>query len=118
MLHHEVGQAVLRGAAVDQPGDIRVIQLRQDLALLPEAAHYGRRVPVASDQLDGDPLSVLLVVPLGQVDGAHAAVADLAQDPVGADAATPHRLGPGLRQREGPHAGLQKLVRRGVGSEQ
>ena len=121
VLHDEVGKSFLGGAAVEQTGDVGMVQLRQDLALLPEPAHHGAGVRVAPHQLDGDALAVLLVVPLGQVDGAHAAPPDLAQDPVGTDARAGPRLGPALgrRAKQGRAAGgLQELVGLGRGGEE
>ena len=86
VLHDEVGAAVLGGAAVEQLGDVRVVEVGEDLALGAEAADDLVRVHAAPDELEGDLLLELLVGPLRQVDRAHAAPAELAHHPVGADA--------------------------------
>ena len=73
----EVGNAVLGRSAVEQPGDVRVIQARQDLPLVTEALPDGVRVHAPLDQLNGHLLAILIIRPVGQVDRAHAAPADL-----------------------------------------
>ena len=37
VLHHQVGLAVVGGAAVEERGDVGMLEARQDLPLLPEA---------------------------------------------------------------------------------
>ncbi len=86
VLHHEVGAAVVAYAAVVQPGDVGMLQGGEDLALVAEAAQDLVGVHATLDQLDGDPLLELLVRAVGQVDGAHAASADLLEYPVRAQA--------------------------------
>jgi hypothetical protein len=61
-----------------------VIEVREDLPLGPEAEDDHLRQP-PPDHLYGDLLLVLVVRPHGEVDVAHAAPADLADDPVGTD---------------------------------
>jgi hypothetical protein len=85
VLHHEVGQAVGRGAAVEQPGDVRVVEARQHLPLGAEALQPLVAAQVAADHLEGDLL--LVVVHAGrEVDGAHAAAPEQPPDLIGADA--------------------------------
>ena len=86
VLHHEVGAAVVAYAAVVQPGDVGMLQGGEDLALVAKAAQDLVGVHATLDQLDGDPLLELLVRAVGQVDGAHAAPADLLEYPVRAQA--------------------------------
>ena len=68
VLHDEVGAAVLGGAAVEQLGDVRMVEVGEDLALGAEAADDLVGVHAAPDELDRDPLLELLVGPLRQVD--------------------------------------------------
>ena len=72
-------------AAVEQAGDVRVLEPRQDLALRAELPH-ALGVEQAAHHLDGDLLQELVVVALGQVDGAHAALAEHRHELVGAQA--------------------------------
>ena len=57
-----------RGAAVDQPRDVGMVQRRQDLALVAEALEQERVGEAAADDLDGDALPELAVVTLGEID--------------------------------------------------
>ena len=61
VFHDEVGQAVVGRAAIDQPRDVRMIELRQNLALVAEAAQDVVRIEPALDELDRDFLPVLVV---------------------------------------------------------
>ena len=51
VLHHEIGQAVFRGPAINQPGNVRVIQVGEDLALHHKALDDRIRVHAALDEL-------------------------------------------------------------------
>ena len=75
VLHDEVGDALVRGAAIEQAGDVPVVQAREDLALGPQAVVIGPGDQVRSHQLHRD---LVLVLPdaLGEVHLAHAAAAD------------------------------------------
>src|SRR5665213_1795019 len=86
ILHGEEGDAVGGGPAVEQAGNIRVIQICEDLALVAEAAQDFLGVHAALDDFEGDLLDVFLVVAEGEIDGAHAAAAYLADDAIGAEA--------------------------------
>jgi hypothetical protein len=83
-LHGEVRQPVGGHAALEQSRDARMLEQRQDPALLEEAAEHSRRGPL--DQLDRGPLLELPVGPLAEIHGAHAAPAEQPDDPPGADA--------------------------------
>jgi hypothetical protein len=48
VLHNEVGQAIVSGAGVDQPGDVGMLQTRQDAALLLQAVRRENR-PVRTE---------------------------------------------------------------------
>ena len=84
VLHHEVGKALGRGAAVEEPRDVRMVQRGEDLPLVAEAADDQLRVHAAADHLDGDRVLEIAGAP-GQIDRAHAAASDAALDHVGAD---------------------------------
>ncbi len=84
-LHHKVGHAFFRRAAIEQPSDVWMIEAGQDLPLVLETIDDEIRVPARSEQLDGDLLLVLVVRADGSVDLTHAANADLPRDLIGAD---------------------------------
>jgi len=77
ILHDEVGDAALGNAAVDQPGDPRMLEPGEDAPLFAEAFGDERR-EVGVDQLDRDFLLVKAVVAQPAPDLAHAADADAA----------------------------------------
>jgi hypothetical protein len=85
-LHDDVRQPFGRGAAVEQAGDVRMIELGENLPLAPKTPQDKVRVQPGRDQLDSGGDFVLVVVALGKIDRAHAAVADLANEPVRAGA--------------------------------
>ena len=85
-LHHEIRLALCADAAVQQGGDIGMLQAGQDLALAQEAFARHLRVRAAADQLERGLLRVGAVVALDQVDGAHAAAAQDADHAPCADA--------------------------------
>src|SRR3546814_932025 len=80
-LHDEGGAASGGAAAVEQGGEAGVLELGEDAALVAEA-----RQQVAADamanHLDRHVLLELAVVALAEVNRAHAAAADLADDTV------------------------------------
>ena len=78
MLHDQIRLAARRGAAIEQTRDVRMLQIGQNLPL---AGKMDKSFTVgdATDQLDGDALIEVPVVALGQVDGSHAANANLMQ---------------------------------------
>ena len=82
-LHHDVGQAVFVADLVDRH-HMGVIDRRRRPALAQESARRGRVAGFRRMQhLDGDVAAELLVA--GQVDAAHAALADQTHDGVAAD---------------------------------
>jgi hypothetical protein len=85
-LHHQIRQAVRRAAAVEQARDVRVIQAGEDLPFGAEPPHDRLGVHSALEDLQGDALVEDVVVAHGQEDRAHAALAELAHEPVGAQA--------------------------------
>ena len=84
-LHDEVGPSRLGGAGVEDAGDARVVHEGEGLALGLEAGHHFLRLHAQLDDLEGHPARHRLHL-LGQVDDAHAALAQHLEEPVGADA--------------------------------
>ena len=115
---HEVGASDCRLAAVEQAGDRRMLEARQDLAFEAETlGDVAAAVTTESriDHLDRHLLLVGAVVPDGAVDAAPAAVADFLEQPIGADAAG--RAHP-LDRRDLCRRGLEEGGGAGVGLEQ
>ncbi len=86
VLHDEVRLARLVDTAVEEARDVRVLERRQHLPLDAEAPLQIGVGDGAPDDLDRDLLLELAVDALGEVDRAHPAPPELAQDPVGAEA--------------------------------
>jgi hypothetical protein len=85
IVHDEVGRALLGRATIQELGDVGVVQVGQDLPLGAKAAENGLRIHAALDQLDRHLLLVLIIGAHRQIDGSHAAAADLACHLVRAD---------------------------------
>ena len=83
-LHDEVGAAGGGGAGVEDAGDVGVVHHGQGLALGLEAGDDVLRVHAGLDDLERDAAADGLEL-LGHVDDAHAALADLFEQLVGAD---------------------------------
>ncbi len=84
-LEREPGLAVVGDAGVIQPRDVRVLERREDLALARQALGQPRALPRAVRQLQRDAALLQQVGALGQPHAGHAAAAELADEPVGAD---------------------------------
>jgi hypothetical protein len=80
IIHDEVRKAVFGGAAIQECGYIRVVEVGQNLPLMAEAAENGVSIHSALDELDRNLLLILSVCSDRQVDGSHATVPDLSQD--------------------------------------
>ncbi len=93
-LHHEIRQSLRGGAAVEQSGDIGMLEARQDLALIAEALHHKGRILTDSDQLDRDLLLIRIIGSDRTVDIAHASRADLLDELVRTDVLAHPRVGP------------------------
>ena len=65
-----------------------MIQIREDLHLVSKAPPDRFAMKAGVDELDCNLLPVMFVVPFCEIDGPHASVTNLAQDPVGADASS------------------------------
>ena len=105
VLHDEVRNAFVGDAAVVEVGDVGVVQLREDLALAPEPAQQLGRGEVGRDELDRDAMLELPVGALGEVHGAHPALADDVEEAVRAELPArqrrrrPARVGEGAFER-------------------
>ena len=104
-LHDEERPAAVGGAGVEDPRDVRVVHQGQGLALGLEAGDDLLGVHARLDDLERD-LAMDRALLLGEEDDAHAALAELADDRVGADA----RAGP-----LGDRAGRVRFSRAGSG---
>jgi hypothetical protein len=109
-LHDEVRQPRLGRAAVQQPRDIRMIEAREDLALVAESLHDVRRVVARSDQLDGNLLLVRVIRASCPIDLAHSAGAYQLDQAIRADVPTD----PGVRHELGRGGGrrIQEFIAR------
>jgi hypothetical protein len=67
-LHH----AIREHAAIEKPGDVGVLQARQNAPLSEEAAQHGAGIHAVLDDLDGGALLELAGVALAQIDRSHA----------------------------------------------
>ena len=84
VLHHQVRPIFFRRAAVEQARDVGMIERRQNLSLVAKATHDKVRVHAAANQLDCDLLSILIIIAFAEINRAHAAASELANDFVGA----------------------------------
>ena len=117
VFQRDEGLAVAGDAAVQEVGDVGMLQRGQDAALFGHALRQARAVRAgAGQQLQRDLLARIAIVALGQVDHAHAAFAQQPQDAVLARlrrvdaAAFLQRRRPGLQP-----AWRQRIVRPGAG---
>ena len=78
VLHHHVRQLIVRGAAVEQARDVRVIEVGEDLTLDAEAAPTVRPIRTSAHNLDRDFLPVLVVHARREVYRPHAPVSQFA----------------------------------------
>jgi hypothetical protein len=86
ILEREVRRTVVRDAAVMQLGDMRMDEAREEFAFAQEAlAHLGTD-EIAAHTLERHALDEIAVLAFGQVDAAHATLAEQAQQAVGTDA--------------------------------
>lgn len=86
VLHDDVGRAVGGCAAIEEAGDVGVVERGEDLAFGAEAGeHFRHEEEGGADDFDGDGFFELFVVAFGEEDGAHAASAEEALDGVGAE---------------------------------
>ena len=69
-----------RHAAIEQTRDVRMLERREDPALVPKSLQGERAASAGADDLDGDLLLECLVGAGGEIDDAHAAMSELAED--------------------------------------
>ena len=117
VLHHEVRQPMLVGAAVEQTRDAGMIEPRQRPALLLEARQDLLGVEAAPQQLDRDTLFEH-VDARRQVDDPHAAAADLALEHVRTEAPAGRRHLIVERRQRAQDRAMDHRRTRGVGGEQ
>ena len=112
----DIRRAVFGRAAIEQPGDIGMLQMRENLSLAPEPRNRGAAVQVELECLDRDLLVELGIVADREVDRTHAAVAKGTHDPIGSDAPARRRHVDAGGSRGGPfdHTGQAAAS---VGSE-
>src|SRR5690606_17165319 len=85
VLHDEIGRAFRRGTAVQETRDVGMIEVGEDLAFAEQPLfRLGIDEPVANE-LDGDLLAEALVRPFRQVNDAHPAAPEDADDAIGPD---------------------------------
>src|SRR5687768_13626922 len=92
VLHHEVGQTVLGGAAVEQAADVRMIECRQDLSFFAKPAEDEVSVHPALDQLDRGCFIKLVIGARCFVHRAHTTASDLPLNSISAESAPDHRI--------------------------
>ena len=81
-LHHQERSAPLVRPTIEKTTDVRMLQLREDLAFAVETLP---RLPIGErqrQQLEGDLLFEGAIVSLGQIDSRHAAAGDFANDAI------------------------------------
>lgn len=124
-LHGEPRIAVRVDTAVEQRGDVGMLEHRQHAALVAHRFGQQRRRHLGADALQRDDLRVLAVGAAGAVDLAHAAGADDALDAPGAERGADPRIGAGAGAARGCLVAGQDLLRRlqqgaaqGIGGEQ
>ena len=111
-LHHEVGAAVGRGAAVQQAGDVRVFEVGQHLPLAPEAFDDVGAVQPGADDLDGNLLAEGRVDALAAIDRAHAPGGDPFAETPGAEGQAQGRVGRGTVVSGQVRCSIEELSRR------
>ena len=84
-LHREVGQAVGRGAAVEQAADVGMVEAGEYLALVAEAADDRVGVHAALEHFERDAFLEGVVAADGKVDGAHAAASQFPDEAIRTD---------------------------------
>ncbi len=84
-LHHQIGDALLRGPAIEQSRNVGVGEARQDLPFRAQPVGNEGRLLAGAHQLDCDLLLVLLVDAGGAVHLSHAAGSDLGKHLVGTE---------------------------------
>src|SRR5690242_13754638 len=84
IIHHEIWQSLLGRAAVEQLGDVAMIEGSQDLAFMPEAVNNFTGINAGLYKFDRNPLVESVVGPDSEIHRSHAAGTNLADDAIGA----------------------------------
>jgi hypothetical protein len=116
VLDDQIGLARLGFAAIDQAGDVGMVECGQDLPLLAQAAHAVLRWK-AADQLDRGLLREPAFVALREQHRAHAAAAEFAQNSPGTDALAAE-VGRDAGFGVGAQCRIDGSIGRGIGREQ
>ena len=99
MLHHQIGRAVLAASAVEELHDVRMVECREGLALVAKSMENLLGIDSGLNHFDRNLLAIVLIVPLAEIDDCHAAVADLAENAIGANSFPRHFFRQQLRLR-------------------
>src|SRR5687768_8169013 len=110
ILHHEIREPLAARAAVKKPRDVRMLESREDLALVSKALQHGVAIHAALDEFDGGAHGELRIVALAKKDGTHAATPQLAHDPIRADV-----TGTGDNRRRDALDSRRSFINKGTG---
>src|SRR6266480_5196050 len=91
-LHHEIGQAVIRGTAIQKQGNVWMVQSSEYLALFAKAPQNKIGIHAPLDQLDRDSLVEFMIDAQRFIDSPHAAASNFALDAISAQATPDHRI--------------------------
>ena len=83
VLHHEVGQPLFRRASVQDARDVGVIEAGEDAPFVVESPEDFLAIHSPGNDFEGDRMAVFRIVPFGEVDGSHAAAAELPENHIG-----------------------------------
>ena len=87
VFHDEIGQAVIGAAAIEQAGDVGVIERGEDLALTAKSLNDIVGVQATADNLYGNEFFECVIGSGRQIYCSHSAVADLPQHAIDPDPA-------------------------------
>src|SRR5438128_1077485 len=82
IFHYDKRQTI-SSTAIEQPGNVRMVERRQDITLHHKPAHDALSIHAPSNNLERNFL--LKAFARGQVNGAHAAATDFLHDSIGAN---------------------------------
>ena len=92
IVHHQKRKTFFRAAPIKQLHDVGMVERGQCLALIQETAQQLRPIKVGAKQLDRHMHLKLLIVPGGQIDCCHAAIADTPLNAIIPDPAPEHGI--------------------------
>src|SRR5580658_2050644 len=82
MLHDQIGRAVFAASAVEELHDVGMVESREGLALVAKSMENLLGIDSGLNHFDRNLLSIVLIVPLAEINDCHAAVADLAENAI------------------------------------